>query len=72
MVNNIDLILKWPIFIHMSHLETVLRLQRIYRTSNNQILFMLQEDIEVGEVRIKHKKTEDEKKEILDNIEDKK
>ena len=56
----------------MSHLETVLRLQRIYRTSNNQILFMLQEDIEVGEVRIKHKKTEDEKKEILDNIEDKK
>ena len=35
-------------------------------------MFVLQEDIEVGEVRIKHKKTEDEKKEILDNIEDKK
>ena len=35
-------------------------------------LLVLQEDIEVGEVRIKHKKTEDEKQEILDNIEDKK
>ena len=33
---------------------------------------ILQEDIEVGEVRIKHKKTEDEKQRLIDKIEDKK
>ena len=33
---------------------------------------LLQEDIEVGQVRIKHKKTEDEKQQLIENIEDKK
>ena len=72
MISSSDLILNRLILIDVVTYKRFDPFKEFIVNLTVERLFVLQEDIEVGEVRIKHKKTEDEKKEILDNIEDKK